>query len=60
MITKFTDSDNNLCCMEYFPPFGKHLDFFQVWSEEFPKVIHTFDCEEVEDLLDRGIWKRLS
>jgi len=56
MITKFTDSDNNICYMQYFP----RTDSFEVWSEEYPNVTHTFDCEEVEELLDRGIWKRLS
>ena len=60
MITKFTDSDNNICYMEYFEWDGKSPDHFRVWSEEFPKVIHIFDCEEVESLLDRGIWRRLS
>ena len=55
-ITKFTDSDNNICCMQYV----ELTDYFNVWSEEFPNVIHKFDCDEVEDLLDRGIWRRLS
>ena len=56
MITKFTDSDNNICYMQYV----EVTDYFNVWSEEFPNVIHKFDCEEVEDYLDRGIWRRLS
>ena len=55
-ITKFTDSDNNICWMEY----SRMTDTFDVWSEEFPRVVHTFDPEEVESLLDRGIWRRLS
>lgn len=56
MITKFTDSDNNIYYMEYV----EVTDYFNVWSEEFPKVVHKFDCEEVEELLSRSIWKRLS
>ena len=59
-ITKFTDSDNNICCMEYMPPNKRVRDYFRVWSEELPDVIHTFICDEVEDYLNRGIWKRVS
>ena len=55
MITKFTDVPNNTCYMEYI----KDGDYFKVWSEELPNVVHTFDCEEVESYLDRGIWKRV-
>ena len=53
---KFTDSDNNLCAACY----DENNDHFAVWSLEFPKVIHTFLPDEVEDLLNRGIWKRLN
>jgi len=56
MIAKFTDSANNICCMQYV----EVTDYFNVWSIEFPNVVHKFDCEEVEDYLNRGIWKRLS
>ena len=56
MITKFTDSDNNRCCMEYI----EFTDYFNVWLEDSPNVVHTFDPDEVDDYLDRGIWKRVS
>ena len=54
-ITKFTDSDNNLCYMQYI----ELGDYFTVWTEELPNVKHTFHPDEVESFLDRGIWKRL-
>ena len=55
MITKFTDSDNNICYTQYV----ETKDCFIVWTEELPNVKHTLDCEEVEELFSRGIWKRL-
>ena len=55
MITKFTDSDNNICYMLYV----ELGDCFIVWTEELPNVKHTFLPDEVESYLDRGIWKRV-
>lgn len=55
MITKFTDSDNNICCMQYV----EVTDYFLVWLEDLSEAVHTFLPDEVEDYLDRGIWKRL-
>ena len=58
MITpfKFADVNNHMCSAYY----DAEKDHFIVWSLESPKVLHTFDCEEVEDLLNRGIWKRIN
>ncbi len=60
MITKFTDSDNNTCYMQYFEWDGKSPDHFRVWTEAYPTIKHTFLPEEVESFLDRGIWRHLS
>ena len=56
MITKFTDSDNNICYMQYV----ELTDYFLVWLEDLSEAVHTFLPDEVEDYLDRGVWKRLS
>ena len=55
-ITKFTDSNNNTCYMQYV----ELGDYFIVWTEELPNVKHSFHPDEVESFLDRGIWKRVS
>lgn len=54
-ITKFTDSDNNICYMQYV----EVTDYFLVWLEDLSEAVHTFLPDEVESYLDRGIWKRL-
>ncbi len=58
---KFTDSEGVLCEAYY----DSHTDEFIVW--DIASVINgvvnssfTYDPEEVESLLDRGIWKRMS
>jgi hypothetical protein len=54
--TKFIDLDNNIHIMQYV----EASDYFRVWSEELPNFIYTFDPEEVESYLNRGVWKRLT
>lgn len=53
---KFTDSANQLC----YGCYSEEKDHFAIWCADLPEVVHIFDCEEVEDYLDRGIWKRVN
>jgi hypothetical protein len=53
---KFTDSAEELCIAEY----RDITDKFVCYREDNPNSLFTYDPEEVESLLDRGIWKRVS
>jgi hypothetical protein len=52
---KFVDSNGNLCEARYVPS----MDVFNVRYVGQLSVF-VYDAEEVEDYLNRGIWKRIS
>lgn len=53
---KFTDEEGFLCVAKY----QQEIDKFIVCRSGKESSLFTYDPEEVESLLDRGIWKRLS
>lgn len=52
---KFTDSEGNLCIAEY----NDCTDKFTVSTIDCDSFF-LYDPDEVEDYLNRGIWKRIS
>ena len=53
---KFTDEEDSLCVAEY----DSFLDLFTAWKVGRELCLFSYTCDEVEDYLNRGIWKRLS
>jgi hypothetical protein len=53
---KFTDEEGFLCVAEY----DSFLDFFTVWKVGKELRLFSYHPDEVEYLLDKGIWKRVS
>lgn len=56
MAWKFTDEEGLMCCAEY----DSLMDVFTVWKIGNERSLYCYVPEEVEDYLNRGIWKRLS
>ena len=57
---KFTDEEGNLCRASYSEKSDKFLISFITTDGKWGLSLFTYYADEVEDYLNRGIWRRLS